>query len=57
MTDSDTGDFMVDDDGYPTNWGIQQLRDFNGTPAQFIDLVRQLWWPPTFDSRRELPQH
>jgi hypothetical protein len=38
---------MVDDDGYPTGWGIAQLRGFTGgTPEQFVEMVRQLWWLP-----------
>lgn len=39
---------MVDEDGYPTDWGIAQLRGFSGgTPEQFVDTVRQLWWVPS----------
>lgn len=38
---------MVDDDGYPTEWGITQLRGFTGgTPEQFVEMVRRLWWLP-----------
>jgi hypothetical protein len=39
---------MVDDDGYPTDWGIAQLRGFSGgTPEQFVETVRRLWWIPS----------
>src|SRR6185503_5198365 len=38
---------LVDDDGYPTEWGIAQVRDFHGSPSQLVDLLEQLWWTPT----------
>jgi hypothetical protein len=53
MTDTDD-DVLVDDHGYPTEWGLQQLRQFHGTPLQFVDLIRGLWWVPTPVSIDEL---
>jgi hypothetical protein len=32
---------------YPTEWGIAQLRQFRGTPHQFVGLVVRMWWEPT----------
>lgn len=45
---------LVDDEGYPTEWGIGQLRDFRGSPSQLIDLLEQLWWTSTLMTVDEL---
>lgn len=48
MPSAETDDqVMIDDAGYPTSWGIAQLRGFTGgTPEQFVEMVRLLWCLP-----------
>ena len=51
---NDTDDHvLVDDDGYPTEAGIQRIRSFSGTPNQLVDLLEELWWTPTLMSLDE----
>lgn len=38
---------LVDDDGYPTEWGIAAVRHFHGSPTALVDLLEQLWWTPS----------
>ena len=38
---------LVDDGGYPTEWGIAAVRGFHGSPAALVDLLEQMWWTPT----------
>lgn len=38
---------LVDDDGYPTDWGIAAVRCFHGSPAALVELLEQMWWTPT----------
>jgi hypothetical protein len=52
MTDTDE-DVLVDDEGYPTEWGLRLVRNFSGTPNQFVDLLGKLWRWPSFISRGE----
>jgi len=37
---------LLDEDGYPTEWGLRQIRGGASTPCQFVDLVATLWWTP-----------
>lgn len=37
---------LVDDDGYPTAWGIAVVRGFYGSPRALVDLLEQVWWTP-----------
>lgn len=46
MGNERSGEF-VDEHGYPTEWGIAQLRGFTGSPAGFVDMIRRLWWTPS----------
>ena len=52
MTDTDDR-ALVDNDGYPTEWGIQRLREFHGAPSALVDLLWELWWTPTLTSAEE----
>lgn len=47
MIDTDDDHEYIDQHEYPTEWGIAQLREFRGTPQQFVDLVMRMWWQPT----------
>jgi hypothetical protein len=47
------GRALVDDDGYPTEWGIERVREFHGSPRQLIDLLEEMWWTPTLMSVEE----
>lgn len=38
---------LVDDDGYPTEWGIAAVRHCHGSPTAVVDLLEQLWWTPS----------
>jgi hypothetical protein len=35
---------LVDDDGYPTQWGIERVSEFHGSPRLLVDLLEELWW-------------
>jgi hypothetical protein len=52
VTDTDDR-ALVDNDGYPTAWGIQRLREFHGAPSALVDLLWELWWTPTLTSAEE----
>ena len=52
MTDTDDR-ALVDNDGYPTEWGIQRLREFHGAPSALVDLLWDLWWTPTLTIAEE----
>lgn len=36
---------LYDGDGYPTEYGLDRLRTFQGTPRQFVAFVESMWWP------------
>jgi hypothetical protein len=31
-------------DGYPTVEGIAAVQNFSGTPYEFVELLREMWW-------------
>lgn len=45
--EADEDGVLLDDDGYPTEWGLGRLRAFTGSPRRLVDLLEQLWWRPT----------
>jgi len=43
-----------DDDDCPTEEQLEHLRTFQGTPRQFVEAIRAMWWPND-DYIRETP--
>lgn len=34
---------MLDDDGYPSEYALEVMSSFVGSPHQLVDLIRHLW--------------
>ena len=44
----------VDEDGYPTEYALERMLDFEGTPRQFVDFVSSMWWMDLSSFKRDI---
>jgi hypothetical protein len=38
-------DMLVDSDGYPSDYALEVVSSFHGSPCQLVEMLQRLWYP------------